>query len=44
MFREGKNIIESDEGFVIELLGREGIKYTEGAKNAIVYSEILTGQ
>ncbi len=36
-----KNIIESDEGFSVELVGRGGIKYKEGSKPYSVDSEIL---
>jgi hypothetical protein len=42
MFKETrKNVVESDEGFSIEVLGRTGIKYTEGEKTMFVDSEVL---
>lgn len=37
------NVIESDEGFSVEVLGQTGIKYTEGPKEIIIDSEVLTG-
>lgn len=38
------NVIESDEGFSVEILGRVGILYTEGEKSVNIDSEILTGE
>jgi hypothetical protein len=38
-----KNTIVSDEGFSVEVLGRTGIKYTEGNKVLMIDSEILAG-
>jgi hypothetical protein len=35
------NVIESDEGFSIQVLGRTGIKYREGDKTLFVDSEVL---
>jgi hypothetical protein len=35
------NVIESDEGFSVEVLGRTGVRYTEGAKTVFVDSEVL---
>jgi hypothetical protein len=35
------NVIESDEGFSIEVLGRTGLLYTEGLKSMHIDSEIL---
>ena len=44
MFKEIRtNVVESDEGFSVEVLGRTGIKYTEGSKTLIVDSEVLLG-
>ncbi len=44
MFKETKtNVVESDEGFSVEVLGRTGIKYTEGEKTMFVDSEVLSG-
>ena len=34
------NVIESDEGFSVEVLGRTGIEYREGAKTMFVDSEV----
>ena len=45
MFRIPRaNVIESDEGFSVEILGLAGLKYTENDKTLDVDSEILTGQ
>jgi hypothetical protein len=42
MFRTPRvNVIESDEGFSIEVLGRTGILYTEGPKTMLIDSEVL---
>ncbi len=42
MFRKPRvNVIESDEGFSVEVLGFTGLRYTEGAKSMFVDSEIL---
>jgi hypothetical protein len=35
------NIIESDEGFSVEVLGRTGLLYTEGLKKIHIDSEVL---
>jgi hypothetical protein len=35
------NIVTSDEGFSVEVLGRTGIEYREGVKATFVDSEIL---
>ena len=35
------NVIESDEGFSVEVLGRTGLTYTEGGKSLFVDSEVL---
>lgn len=37
------NVIESDEGFSVEVLGRVGLLYTEGPKSLLIDSEILAG-
>lgn len=37
------NVIESDEGFSVEVLGRTGLSYTEGTKKLKVDSELLAG-
>lgn len=34
------NVIESDEGFSIEFLGRTGLLYTEGERNIRIDSEV----
>lgn len=42
MFRIPKvNVIECDEGFSIEVLGRTGLRYTEGDRSIYVDSEVL---
>ena len=35
------NVIESDEGFSVEVLGQTGVRYTEGARAVFVDSEVL---
>ena len=35
------NVIESDTGFSVEVLGRTGMKYREGDKSLFVDSEVL---
>jgi hypothetical protein len=37
------NVIESDEGFSVEVLGLTGIKYTENKKALNIDSELLAG-
>jgi hypothetical protein len=37
------NIIESSDGFCVEVLGRAGFLYREGDRKMVVNSEILTG-
>jgi len=37
------NVIASDEGFSVHVLGRTGIEYTEGARSVFVDSEVLAG-
>jgi hypothetical protein len=42
MFRVPRvNVIESDEGFSVEVLGRTGLLYTEGERYLRVDSEML---
>ena len=35
------NVIESDSGYRVEVLGRTGLRYTEGARTMFIDSEIL---
>lgn len=35
------NVVASDEGFSVEILGRTGIEYREGGKPLFVDSEVL---
>jgi hypothetical protein len=37
------NVIESDEGFSVEVLGRTGLKYIQGNNTLFIDSEILSG-
>ena len=37
------NVIESDEGFSVELMGRTGLRYYEGHRELFVDSEVLAG-
>lgn len=37
------NVLESDEGFSIEVLGRSGLRYVEGEKSLYVETELATG-
>ena len=37
------NVIKSDEGFSIEVLGMTGLKYTQNGKSLRINSEILRG-
>jgi hypothetical protein len=37
------NVIESDEGFSVEVLGRTGVRYIEGPRTVFVNSEVLVG-
>ena len=37
------NVIESDEGFSVEVLGQTGLRYVEGARAMFVDSEVLAG-
>jgi immunity protein 74 of polymorphic toxin system len=36
------NVIASDEGFTVEVLGRTGIQYSEGQRSMFVDSEVLS--
>jgi hypothetical protein len=38
-----ENVIESDEGFSVEVLGRTGVLYSEGEKTIRIDSEVLAG-
>ena len=43
MFKEPRvNVIESDEGFSVEVLGRTGLLYTDNGKSIRIDSEILS--
>jgi hypothetical protein len=35
------NVIESNTGFVVEVLGRTGIRYTEGERSMFIDSEAM---
>lgn len=35
------NVIQSSEGFAIEVLGRTGMRYSEGARSVWIDSEVL---
>ncbi len=37
------NLIESDEGYKVEVLGRTGILYTEDQRRLFIDSEVLLG-
>jgi hypothetical protein len=37
------NLIQSDEGFSVEILGRTGISYLEGNRMLFVDAEVLSG-
>lgn len=37
------DVIASDEGFTVEVLGRIGVRYVEGEKSLFVDSEVLMG-
>ncbi|HMC26497.1 MAG TPA: Imm74 family immunity protein [Verrucomicrobiae bacterium] len=37
------NLYESSDGFSVEVLGRTGLRYREGARQMFVDSEVLTG-
>jgi hypothetical protein len=38
------NVIESDEGFSVEVRGPNCVRYTDGSRSADVFSEWLTGE
>ena len=45
MFTEPRvNLIASDEGFSVEILGRTRLRYTEGSLVALIDSEALVGE
>ena len=45
MFKEPRvNVIESDEGFSVEVLGRTGLLYTDGSKSIHIDSEVLNAR
>ncbi|MGZ3374728.1 MAG: hypothetical protein ACXU9O_15220 [Gemmatimonadaceae bacterium] len=35
------NVIESSQGFAVEVLGRTGLRYTEGGRDLFIDSEVL---
>jgi hypothetical protein len=35
------NLVESDQGFAVEVLGKTGLLYTEGVRTMNIYSELL---
>jgi hypothetical protein len=37
------NVVESDGGFSVEVLGRTGVRYVEGSKTLRIDSEVLAG-
>jgi hypothetical protein len=37
------NVIESSDGFSVEVLGRTGIRYVEAGRSLLVDSEVLAG-
>ena len=39
----GPNIVESSDGFSVEVLGRTGLLYREGDRKMFVDSEVLMG-
>jgi hypothetical protein len=38
------NVIESDSGFAVEVLGQTGMRYTERGRALNLYSEVLAKQ
>ncbi len=45
MFSEPrKNLVASDEGYSVEVLGRTGLLYTDGSRSAWIDSEVLMGE
>lgn len=44
MFKRPRvNVIESDDGYSVEVLGRTGLLYTEKEKSICIDSEVLNG-
>jgi hypothetical protein len=44
MFTQPKpNVIESDDGYSVEILGMAGLKYTEGERTMRIDSEMVPG-
>ncbi|MCL4274521.1 MAG: hypothetical protein KJZ77_11675 [Anaerolineales bacterium] len=41
MFKRTVNLVESGEGYSVEVLGRTGLRYTEGEKRMHIDSEVL---
>jgi hypothetical protein len=41
--KSGPNLVTSDEGWQVKVLGRTGIEYTDGDRKMRVDSEILAG-
>jgi len=39
--RPRPNLVESDAGFSVEVLGRDGMRYNEGSRSVSIDSEIL---
>ena len=37
------NVVESDQGFSVEVLGRSGVRYVEGGCSLLIDSELLNG-
>jgi hypothetical protein len=37
------NVFVSDEGYTVAVLGRTGVKYTEGERSLVIDSELLAG-
>jgi hypothetical protein len=45
MFSEPRiNVIESDEGFSVEVLDRLTVRYTEGPRTMVINAEVLVGE
>lgn len=42
--RPGLNTYESSSGFSVEVLGRTGLRYSEGGRTALIDSEVLSGE
>jgi len=36
------NVVKSDSGYLVEVLGRTGMKYSEGERSMFVDSEVLS--